>query len=610
MMSNIRAGWVALIVLLVATALMVFFVWPRISGDGTETAGETAAPASPAATPEAPKPATPEPATTEAAPAAPAPAEPAKTETAPDAAATTPAPAPAAETAAALPVPSFDVLRVEPDGSTVIAGRTLPSSRLEILDGDTAIASSDVDASGDFAVVLEQPLAPGDHALTLKATARDGKSVVSEEVATVSVPKDGKGELLAMVTKPGAASRIITAPAAAAPAETAAAKTDKPAAASPAPAETAAATPEATPAPAAPAAPSAPAVSADLRVTAVEIEGDRIYIAGVARPGTTVRAYADDALVGEATADARGNFVADGRQALSVGSHRIRVDAVDAAGKVVLRAEVPFDRPDGEQVAVVASDAAAAAPTDLAPLGDGRFDKLREEARKAFGLLSALFDGGKVPAADALAAARSSTEIALKSLSEFHLPAGADAAATAIVDRTAAAAGQALALLRSYPADGKDLAAGLKDLDALIRQALAPSSGGSATPAPDAPATAETTAPAESAAPATAETAAPAAPPAAPAEAAGTAEAPATITQAPLKPSATSVIIRRGDTLWQISRRVYGQGVRYTTIYLANQAEIRNPDLIEPGQIFSVPEKALPNAEELHRQRLQKQKGN
>jgi nucleoid-associated protein YgaU len=44
--------------------------------------------------------------------------------------------------------------------------------------------------------------------------------------------------------------------------------------------------------------------------------------------------------------------------------------------------------------------------------------------------------------------------------------------------------------------------------------------------------------------------------------------------------------------------------VRYTTIYLANQDQIKNPDLIEPGQIFGVPENALPNAEELHRKRM------
>ena len=79
---------------------------------------------------------------------------------------------------------------------------------------------------------------------------------------------------------------------------------------------------------------------------------------------------------------------------------------------------------------------------------------------------------------------------------------------------------------------------------------------------------------------------------------------PKTIQQAPLAQSDNSVIIRRGDTLWQISRRVYGQGVRYTTIYLANEKTINNPDRIEPGQIFTIPREALPNAEEIHRKRL------
>jgi nucleoid-associated protein YgaU len=52
-----------------------------------------------------------------------------------------------------------------------------------------------------------------------------------------------------------------------------------------------------------------------------------------------------------------------------------------------------------------------------------------------------------------------------------------------------------------------------------------------------------------------------------------------------------SVIIRRGDTLWRISRRVYGHGVRYSTIYLANQDQISDPDRIWPGQVFNVPDK-------------------
>jgi nucleoid-associated protein YgaU len=61
-----------------------------------------------------------------------------------------------------------------------------------------------------------------------------------------------------------------------------------------------------------------------------------------------------------------------------------------------------------------------------------------------------------------------------------------------------------------------------------------------------------------------------------------------------LRQTESSVIIRRGDTLWHISRRVYGEGTRYTTIYLANQDQIKDPDRIWPGQIFALPENAEP----------------
>ena len=55
------------------------------------------------------------------------------------------------------------------------------------------------------------------------------------------------------------------------------------------------------------------------------------------------------------------------------------------------------------------------------------------------------------------------------------------------------------------------------------------------------------------------------------------ADGPETIMQPALQPVDSSVIIRRGDTLWQISLRIYGKGVRYTTIYLANEDEIEKP---------------------------------
>lgn len=50
-----------------------------------------------------------------------------------------------------------------------------------------------------------------------------------------------------------------------------------------------------------------------------------------------------------------------------------------------------------------------------------------------------------------------------------------------------------------------------------------------------------------------------------------------------------TVTVRRGDNLWVIARRVYGAGIRYTTIYAANRDQIRDPDLIYPGQMFVLP---------------------
>jgi nucleoid-associated protein YgaU len=50
------------------------------------------------------------------------------------------------------------------------------------------------------------------------------------------------------------------------------------------------------------------------------------------------------------------------------------------------------------------------------------------------------------------------------------------------------------------------------------------------------------------------------------------------------------LVVQPGNNLWQIARRVYGRGIRYTIIYRANRDRIRDPDLIYPGQIFTLPQ--------------------
>ena len=49
------------------------------------------------------------------------------------------------------------------------------------------------------------------------------------------------------------------------------------------------------------------------------------------------------------------------------------------------------------------------------------------------------------------------------------------------------------------------------------------------------------------------------------------------------------VIVQPGNSLWRIARRLFGSGFEYVHIYEANHAQIRDPDLIYPGQVFEIP---------------------
>lgn len=386
----------------------------------------------------------------------------------------TPTPTPAPAPAAAVVAPTFDVVRVEGDGSVVVAGNAAPGARVEVIHGATVLGSAVAGPDGTFAIVLDDPLKPGDYQLVLRATTPDNVAATSEQTAIVSVPDKPEGQVLAMVEAPGKPAELLSVPQPGKtpqPEKTAEnEKTPEPApgggevAGQAPPAEPAAGqavqppAPEAAPAPAPTSPePAKPVAGPSVVVEAVEIDGGRIFVAGIADPGRRLRAYANDMLLGDAKAAPDGHFLVEAVRDLPVGEYTIRVDALDADGsKVVARAAVPFQREPGESMAAVAPSAPPA-------------------------------------------------------------PAAAEA------------------------------------------------------PAPSASETAAAPAPAE----------VPAAPSA----------IPETVSPK-LEHADGAVIIRRGDSLWRISRRVYGHGIRYSTIYLANQDQIRDPDRIWPGQVFKVPEKS------------------
>ncbi|NLT50179.1 MAG: LysM peptidoglycan-binding domain-containing protein [Ignavibacteria bacterium] len=57
------------------------------------------------------------------------------------------------------------------------------------------------------------------------------------------------------------------------------------------------------------------------------------------------------------------------------------------------------------------------------------------------------------------------------------------------------------------------------------------------------------------------------------------------------KPSEIQYTVVKGDYLWKIAKKKehYGNGFAWPKIYNANKDKIKNPDLIYPNQIFTVP---------------------
>lgn len=56
-------------------------------------------------------------------------------------------------------------------------------------------------------------------------------------------------------------------------------------------------------------------------------------------------------------------------------------------------------------------------------------------------------------------------------------------------------------------------------------------------------------------------------------------------------PVAGTVVVRPGHSLWRIARQLYGSGPAFTVIYQANKDHIRDPNLIYPGQVFTLPQR-------------------
>ncbi|MDF1627979.1 MAG: LysM peptidoglycan-binding domain-containing protein [Parvibaculaceae bacterium] len=213
-----------------------------------------------------------------------------------------PAPAEQVEQAVEQVLPTFDIVRVERDGMAVIAGRATPGAEITLKRNGTAIATVDADARGEWVIVLDEPLAPGDIELTLSAVNPDGSTVDGVQSVSVSVPAQAGGQTLVVLAEPGKASRVLQGP-------------------------------------------GVPSDSGSLILESVDYdEKGNVIVAGRTDPGSTVRVYLNGGPIGDATADQKGQWELRPSVGIEPGTYTMRIDQLDANGAVVARVEVPFER--------------------------------------------------------------------------------------------------------------------------------------------------------------------------------------------------------------------------------------------------------------------------
>jgi nucleoid-associated protein YgaU len=244
--------------------------------------------------------------------------------------------------------PHFDLVRIAPDGSGVVAGRAAPGARVELRAGDRLLAEVEADASGAFAAFVEVPPAEGAQAVSLSAQAPGQGARLSAETLLITPPAPAPARVPAPVAAETAGAEPGDGARPAAPDGPMAPAAPLPDAASPRPAEAPAvvvAAPDGArliqPGGAAPMADAAPVPIAIELISYTD--AGAVEIAGRGRPGAQARLYLDNRAAA-ATPIGRDEVWRALLSGVAPGLYTLRADEIGAAGDVVSRIETPFQR--------------------------------------------------------------------------------------------------------------------------------------------------------------------------------------------------------------------------------------------------------------------------
>lgn len=235
---------------------------------------------------------------------------------------------PAAQPAPAGPVePSFDIVRINPEGDTVMAGRAAANAKVRIYDGGKLIGEVQANRRGEWVFVPTHPLAPGSRKLSLSASVAGAKPVASGSEVVLVIPEKGKDIAGRAAQAPSQPLALRVPRDESKPVEV----LQKP---GPARAPTSAKAGNG----------AAPAV-AKFSVDAVDYDdAGRLDIIGSGPAGGLVHLYLDNKFLGRATASQSGRWRQRPNDPVAPGIYTLRADRIDAKGKVLARLEVHFAR--------------------------------------------------------------------------------------------------------------------------------------------------------------------------------------------------------------------------------------------------------------------------
>jgi nucleoid-associated protein YgaU len=422
---------------------------------------------------------------------------------------------------------SFDVVGVEPTGDAVVAGRSEPGAIVALTANGKVVGKTVANNKGEWTIILDKPLDAGDYDVGLQVQDETGAAKQdSTQRLAVSIPEGGKEQPLVVLNAPDAPSRLLQKPA-----------------------------------PAATGGETQVASSETAQDTGAAVVAEKTEAAGNEAAAVTAEAQpAVEAETAEPDVDAKEpaaksgavqeTVVAEGKPAVSDAPQDSAVEAspapegdapTEVASQDVPEAmpELPADKPADQETAAVQAETTT--PTAKA------VETPAEAAELTVTVDAVEAEKGTVYVAGTGAAKRTvQVYVGEKLLAGTVV---GDNGRWLVEGKQSVAAGSVEVRADMIGDDGKVIARAAvtfeKEDEAIVLTKVNASGD----------------------------------------TAGNSAAAGATVTK-PLP----NVIIRKGDNLWRISRRLYGSGFRYTTIYQANKQQIRNPDLIYPGQVFLTPE--------------------